>query len=53
MRKPFLVAIVAAISLPCIAAATHRAPGMWQVTTSMHFTEGGIQIPPAMRKQVE
>lgn len=28
-------------------------PGLWQVTTSMHFTEGGIQIPPQVRQQMQ
>jgi hypothetical protein len=33
--------------LPCASlAATHRTAGLWQITTQMHFSKGGITIPP-------
>lgn len=52
MRKLTFVAI-AAIALGASAAAPmHRVPGEWEVTTTMHFTKGGIQIPPEVRQQM-
>lgn len=53
MRKLLVLAIAAAITLPGMAADSHRTPGLWQVTTSVHFSQGGIQIPPAVRQQME
>jgi hypothetical protein len=54
MRKLTVVVAIAAVALSATAAApTHRTPGLWEVTTSMHFTQGGIQIPPAVRQQME
>lgn len=53
MRKRVALVLAVVVSLPCIAAATHRVPGTWQVTTSIHFTKGGMQIPPAVRQQME
>lgn len=52
MRKLIALAIAASLSLPLIAATPHRVPGLWQVTTSMRFTQGGIQIPPEVREQM-
>jgi hypothetical protein len=54
MRKFVVVVAIAAATLSATAAApTHRTPGLWEVTTGMHFTQGGIQIPPAVRQQME
>lgn len=54
MRKTIVVVAIAAVALSATAAApTHRTPGLWEVTTSMHFTQGGVQIPPAIRQQME
>ena len=54
MRKLIVVAGLAAVSLSATAASPgHRVPGTWQVTTSTHFTQGGIQIPPEVKQQME
>lgn len=54
MRKLIVVVAITAAALSATAAApTHRTPGLWEVTTSMHFTQGGVQIPPAVRQQME
>ncbi|MGH8216929.1 MAG: DUF3617 domain-containing protein [Rhodanobacteraceae bacterium] len=54
MRKLVVVVAIAAATLSATAAApTQRAPGLWQVTASMHFTKGGVQIPPEVRQQME
>ncbi|MGH8115472.1 MAG: DUF3617 domain-containing protein [Rhodanobacteraceae bacterium] len=54
MRRLILsAAIVAIATLPCIALAAHRAPGLWDGTTQMHFVQGGIQIPPAVQAQMK
>lgn len=47
--------VVAGIAiLPCVAFASHRTPGQWQVTSSMHFTQGGPQpIPPEMLARMQ
>jgi hypothetical protein len=53
MRKLIIVAGIAVASLSATAASpTHRAPGLWQVSVSTHFTQGGIQIPPDVRQQM-
>lgn len=52
MRK-LVFAVTAAVALTATAAAPiHRVPGEWEITTSMHFTKGGIQIPPEVRQQM-
>ncbi|MBS0382521.1 MAG: DUF3617 domain-containing protein [Proteobacteria bacterium] len=52
MRK-LAFAVIAAVALAATAATpTHRVPGQWEITTSMHFTKGGIQIPPEVRQQM-
>lgn len=54
MRKLAVVIAIAAATVSATAASpTHRAPGLWQVTINTHFTEGGIQIPPEARQQME
>src|SRR5512146_2610877 len=54
MRQSILsAAIVALIALPCVAQAAHRVPGQWEVTTRMHFVQGGIQIPPEAMAQMK
>ena len=53
MRKLIVVAIAVAALSATAAPRSHRMPGLWQVTTSMHFTEGGIQIPPEVRQQMQ
>lgn len=52
MHKLVALALIALISLPCIAASSHRTPGLWQVTSSMTFVQGGIQIPPEVRQKM-
>ena len=54
MRKLIAVVAIAAVTLSASAAApTHRTPGLWEVTTSMHFTQGGIKIPPEVLQQMQ
>ncbi|HJP99410.1 MAG TPA: DUF3617 domain-containing protein [Rhodanobacteraceae bacterium] len=53
MRKLIVVAIAAAALSATAAPQSHRAPGLWEVTVSTHFTQGGIQIPPEARRQME
>jgi hypothetical protein len=53
MRKLIVVAIAAAALSATAAPQSHRVPGLWEVTVSTHFTQGGIQIPPEARKQME
>jgi hypothetical protein len=53
MRKPAFV-VVAAVAVTATAAApTHRVPGEWETTNSMRFSAGGVQIPPAIRQQMQ
>ena len=55
MRKlaAAITTIIAGAMLSATAATpTHRVPGQWEVTTSMHFTKGGVQIPPELRQQM-
>jgi hypothetical protein len=54
MRSSILsAAIVAIAALPCAAQAAHRVPGQWEVTTTMHFVQGGIRIPPEAMAQMK
>jgi hypothetical protein len=54
MRPSILTAFIVAIAvLPGIALAAHRVPGEWQITSQMHFTQGGIQIPPEVMAQMK
>jgi hypothetical protein len=54
MRSSILsAAIVAIAALPCVAHAAHRVSGQWEVTTQMHFAQGGIQIPPEVMAQMQ
>jgi len=54
MRQSTLSATIIAIAvLPCAAQAAHRVPGQWEVTTQMHFVQGGIQIPPEVMAQMK
>lgn len=53
MRKLIVVAIAAAALSATAAPSSHRVPGLWEITVSTHFTQGGIQIPPEARKQME
>ncbi len=53
MRKLIVVAIAAAALSATAAPSSHRVPGLWEITISTHFTQGGIQIPPEARKQME
>jgi len=53
MRKLIVVAIAAAALSATAAPSSHRRPGLWEITVSTHFTQGGIQIPPEARKQME
>lgn len=54
MRQSILsAAIIAIAALPGIAQAAHRVPGQWEVTTQMHFVQGGIQIPPEAMAQMK
>jgi hypothetical protein len=54
MRPSILsAAIVAIAALPCVAQAAHRVPGQWEVTTTMNFVQGGIQIPPEVQAQMK
>jgi hypothetical protein len=54
MRKLIIVAGIAAASLSATAASPGlRVPGLWQATISTHFTQGGIQIPPEVKQQME
>lgn len=54
MRRSILsAAIVAIAALPCAAHAAHRVPGQWEVTTQMHFVQGGVQIPPEVMAQMK
>lgn len=54
MRQLALAAAVVAIgTLPCVAHAAHRVPGQWEVTTQMHFVQGGFKIPPEALAQMK
>ena len=54
MRKLAVVIVIAGAAFSATAAAPfHRLPGEWEVTTGMHFTQGGVQIPPGIRQQME
>ena len=54
MHKLTRLAVVAVIAaLPCAALAAHRTPGLWEITTNMHFTKGGFQIPPQVMAQMK
>jgi hypothetical protein len=53
VRKLIVVAIATAALSATAAPQSHRAPGLWEVTISTHFTQGGIQIPPEARQQME
>ncbi|TAM97979.1 MAG: DUF3617 domain-containing protein, partial [Rhodanobacteraceae bacterium] len=54
MRRSILsAAIVAIAALPCAANAAHRVPGQWEVTTQMHFVQGGVHIPPEVMAQMK
>ena len=51
MRKLLLSGFTAAVAVslalpPAASAASHRKPGLWDVTVQMNFTKGGPQIPP-------
>ena len=47
MRKSsFWILLPALLVLPFTANAAHRKPGLWEGTTTLHFTKGGPQIPP-------
>lgn len=54
MRASILfAAVVAAAALPGLALAAHQRPGLWQLTSQMHFTKGGPQIPPELRARMQ
>lgn len=54
MRQSILyAAIIAIAALPCMAHAAHRVPGQWEVTSQMHFVQGGVQIPPEVMAQMK
>lgn len=53
MRKLIVVAIATVALSATAAPPSHRVPGLWEITISTHFTQGGIQIPPEARKQME
>lgn len=53
MRKLAFAAVAAVAMTATAAAPIHLAPGQWEATTSMHFSQGGIQIPPEIRQQME
>ncbi len=52
-RRPVLIFILAALALPFAAHAAHRKPGMWENTSTIHFTKGGPQIPPNVAAQMK
>lgn len=41
-------AVVVTAALPCVALAAHRAPGQWEITSTMRFSQGGPQLPPEL-----
>lgn len=47
MRKPSLWILMSALlALSLNANAAQRKPGLWEETSTLHFTQGGPQIPP-------
>lgn len=52
MRKLVFVAITAVTLAATATTPIHRVPGQWEVTSSVHFTKGGIRIPPEVRQQM-
>ncbi len=54
MRKSVAIAaVLTAAALPCTVLAAHRVPGEWEITSQMHFTQGGVQIPPEVQAQMK
>lgn len=47
------LALASLAAVPCIVLAAHRLPGQWQVTVTSRFSQGGPQIPPQLRAQLE
>lgn len=52
-KRMWFVGLGFAAALPLVAYAAHRTPGLWEITTGMHFAQGGIQIPPEVRAQMQ
>lgn len=52
-KRTWFVGIVLAVALPLVAYAAQRAPGLWEITTSMHFARGGMQVPPEAMAQMK
>src|SRR6185312_2830823 len=50
-KSSFCVFTVASLALPLAANAAHRTPGLWEGTSTLHFTKGGPQIPPEPLEQ--
>ncbi len=54
MRKMTVMSIsILAAVLPGIAMASHFAPGEWEATSQMKFTQGGLKIPPEVKAMME
>lgn len=46
MKRSTIILLCSLTALPLAANASTRKPGLWEVTTTMSFDEGGPQIPP-------
>jgi hypothetical protein len=54
VKRTTILLVCSLTALPLAAnAGTARKPGLWEVTTTMNFDEGGPQIPPEQLQQMK